>query len=280
MLKGLAPGAIGVTTRTLEDRVAAAKTGGFEAVEIDVKEVADRLETDGTDAVLQVLGDIEPAGWGLPTDWRSSEEKFRADLLELPRLAGAAAAIGCHRTFTWIMPGSNDLPLEDNLRFHVDRFTSVAAILEGAGCRLGLEYIGPKTLRDQFKHPFLFTAEGMLNMAQEIGPNVGLLLDAWHWYTSGETADQLRQLSESDIVYVHVNDAPAGIDRDEQVDNTRALPGETGVIPIKDFLQALRDIGYDGPVVPEPFKKELADLPSDEDRLRLVGASMDKILGR
>ena len=57
----------------------------------------------------------------------------------------------------------------------------------------------------------------------------------------------------------------------------RALPGETGVIDIAGFLQALRAIGYDGPVVPEPFKKELSDLPSDEARLRTVGAAMDAI---
>ena len=64
---------------------------------------------------------------------------------------------------------------------------------------------------------------------------------------------------------------------DEQVDNVRALPGETGVIDIAGFLQALRTIGYDGPVVPEPFKKELNDLPSDDDRLEVVGSAMTAI---
>lgn len=64
---------------------------------------------------------------------------------------------------------------------------------------------------------------------------------------------------------------------EEQVDTVRALPGETGVIDINSFLRALAAIGYDGPVVPEPFKKELADLPSDEARLEVVGAAMDGI---
>jgi len=45
-----------------------------------------------------------------------------------------------------------------------------------------------------------------------------------------------------------------------QVDSVRALPGETGVIDIAGFLQALHAIGYSGPVTPEPFKKELGGM--------------------
>ena len=76
---------------------------------------------------------------------------------------------------------------------------------------------------------------------------------------------------------MHVNDAPAGIHVDEQIDSVRDLPGVTGVLDIVGFLQALRDIGYDGPVTPEPFKKELKDLPSDGERLVVANAAMDKI---
>jgi sugar phosphate isomerase/epimerase len=119
--------------------------------------------------------------------------------------------------------------------------------------------------------------QGMLDMGAEIGPNVGLLLDCWHWYTSHGTVEDLRRLKPEQVVYVHVNDAPSGVPVDEQVDSVRCLPGETGVIDIAAFLQVLQSIGYDGPVTPEPFKKELKDLPDDEARLKTVGASMDKI---
>ena len=39
----------------------------------------------------------------------------------------------------------------------------------------------------------------------------GLLLDAWHLYTSGGSVDDLDKISKSDIVNVHVNDAPRGL---------------------------------------------------------------------
>ena len=47
---------------------------------------------------------------------------------------------------------------------------------------------------------------------------------------------------------VDLNDAPAGIPVDEQVDNKRELPAATGVIDVKAFLGCLKEIGYKGPV--------------------------------
>ncbi|MBV9866446.1 MAG: sugar phosphate isomerase/epimerase [Abitibacteriaceae bacterium] len=279
MYKALSPGAIGVKTANLQEAIAAAQTGGFEGVEFSVHEVAGLVEAQGADYVKGLFADakLKPAGWGLPTDWRSSEENWRKGLDELPRLAKAAAAIGCPRTMTWILPGSNDRPYEENRRFHIERFTPIAQILADNGCHLGLEFIGPKTLRDSQKYPFVYKMNDMLEMGREIGPNVGLLLDCWHWYTSEGNLEELKALRPEQVVYVHVNDAPAGVDINEQVDNVRALPGETGVIDIAGFLQALQTIGYDGPVTPEPFKKELNDLPSDAARLEKVGAAMNGI---
>ena len=279
MLKALSPGAIGVTTRTLEERVAAARQG-FQAVELDIDETVRRVDEGGAESVLSVMGEIKPAGWGLPVDWRGEESNWRAGLDKLAKQAKAAQAVGCTRTSTWILSGSNDRPMEENRRFHIERFTPIAEILGEHGCSLGLEFLGPKTMREQFKHEFVYRMEDMLAMGREIGPNVGLLLDCWHWYTSGSTVDDLKKLTAKDVVYVHVNDAPEGIPLDQQMDGTRCLPGETGVIPIAEFLRVLQDIGYDGAVVPEPFKKELADLPTDADRLKVVAQGMDKIFSQ
>jgi sugar phosphate isomerase/epimerase len=280
MYSALSPGAIGVAAPTIEDAIAAARQGGFAGVEVNVRELAERVAREGAGA-LRALFDgsgVRPAAFGLPVDWHGSEEAWRRDLRALPDLARAAASVGCTRTNMWIMPASDDLTYAENRRFHLERLGPVASALGEHGVRFGLEFIGPKTLRDGKRHEFVYTLEGMLDLAAEIGPNVGLLLDCWHWYTSHGTLEALRALTPEQIVYVHVNDAPAGVPIDDQVDNVRALPGETGVIPIADFLAALDRIGYDGPVVPEPFKASLRDLPSDAERLRVVGDSMRKIM--
>ncbi len=66
----------------------------------------------------------------------------------------------------------------------------------------------------------------------------------------------------------------------KDVNSVHGLSGETGVINIAGFLQSLQAIGYDGPVTPEPFKKELGDLTSDEARLHTVGEAMRKIFSQ
>jgi sugar phosphate isomerase/epimerase len=77
-------------------------------------------------------------------------------------------------------------------------------------------------------------------------------------------------------VHVHVNDAPAGIPVDEQLDNRRAMPGETGVIDIAAFLGSLAKIGYAGPVMAEPFSQAVRELPA-EKAVRVTSESLDRI---
>lgn len=282
MFKALSPGAINVRTTSLQEALAAAQQGGFEGVEFNATEVANLIDAHGAEYVRGLFeqAGLKVAGWGLPVDWRGTEEKWRDGLASLQRQAQAAAAIGGTRCSTWIMPSSNDRDFDENWNFHLERLGPIAQILADNGCQFGLEFIGPKTLRDAAQYQFVYRMQHMLELGAAMGPNVGLLLDCWHWYTSGGTLDELRALRPEQVVYVHVNDAPAGIALDEQVDNVRALPGETGVIDIAGFLQALQEIGYDGPVVPEPFKQELKSLPSDEARLTTVGATMTTIFER
>jgi sugar phosphate isomerase/epimerase len=64
-------------------------------------------------------------------------------------------------------------------------------------------------------------------------------------------------------VAVDLNDAPAGIPREQQIDGQRELPAATGVIPVASFLGALRKVGYDGPVRAEPFNKALNAMDND-----------------
>ncbi len=197
MYKALSPGAIGVRAANLEESLAAAKIGGFDGVEFSPSEIADLIAASGVEAVRGLFTEagLRPAGWGLPIDWRGSEENWQAGLRDLPRLAAAAAAIGGTRVSTWIMPCSNDRPYDENYEFHVQRFTPIARILGDHGVSLGLEFIGPKTLRQTQTHPFIHTMEAMLGLGRDIGPNVGLLLDCWHWYTSQGTMESLKSLT-------------------------------------------------------------------------------------
>jgi len=195
---------------------------------------------------------------GLPVQFRRDEEQFHKGLAQLPKQANVLRQLGVGRMATWIMPGHNELTYLRNFEQHKKRLREVSKVLGDNNIRFGLEFVGPRTSRVRYRFPFICTQLGMMELVNSIGTgNVGLLLDSWHWYTSHGTVEELLQLSNKDIIHVHVNDAPAGIPTDQQVDNQRRLPVTTGVIDLRGFINALMKIGYDGPVECEPFDQEL-----------------------
>ncbi len=214
---------------------------------------------------------------GLPIEFRRDENRFRTDMARLPEQAGLLRQMGVKRIATWVMPGHRELTYFQNFKQLERRFREIANILKDNDLRLGLEFVGPRTSRARSRFPFICTQIGMMELVDAIGTgNVGLLMDSWHWYTSHGTVEELLQLSNKDIVHVHVNDAPKGIPVDQQIDSRRALPVTTGVIDMKGFINALLKIGYDGPVECEPFDQELSKM-EDDAALQKTIASLNRI---
>lgn len=277
MDKTLSPGAIGIRGLSLRDSIEMARMAGFDSVVFDVKEAAGL----GADAAGELFAknDVRPGYWGLPVNWRQDDQRD-AGLAQLGELAAFARALGCPLVTTGVMPGSNDLAYQENFTWHVERLRPVAQVLRDNGCRLGIEFIGPKTFRAPFTHEFIYSMGGMVELAKALGTgNVGLLLDAWHLYTSGEDVSDLDSITANDVVAVHVNDAPPGIHRDEQIDSVRALPLETGVLDLVGFMGKLQRMGYAGPVMPEPFSQRLDDLAATDPAAaaRETARSMDAL---
>jgi sugar phosphate isomerase/epimerase len=274
MFKSLSVGAIGVKADLATAADLAARYG-FDAVHVNVREVA-ALGAKQAQGVLARAG-VRAAGFGLPIQYRQDEAEFDVALRELRELAGVAQAMGLTRATTWVPSWHDTLDFAANTALLRDRFGRIAAILKDYGVRFGLEFLGPKTLRDGHKYEFIHTMDGMLAFCEEIGTgNVGLLLDAFHWYTAGGTMADLERLTDAEIVDVHVNDAPAGVPLDRQLDGVRGLPGETGVIGVPAFLAAVARIGYTGPVMVEPFSQRVRELPP-EDAVRVTGETLNKV---
>jgi sugar phosphate isomerase/epimerase len=260
MYKALSPGAIGVGVQ-IEDCVKLARKNGFQGIYFDVRWAAEA----GATRALETLDGLRPAAFGLPFDYRSGTVEFTEYVNELSELAEVAAAMGCTRCSTWVPSWNEEMDYEENFQFHRRRLQWIGNVLSAQGIYFGLEFIGPKTCRTGHRYEFIHTMSEMLRLCREVvSSKLGLLLDSWHWYTSGGTLEEIGKLRKEQVVDVHINDAPAGIPVDEQIDSVRALPGETGVIDLAGFLGALKAIGYDGPVMAEPFSQRVRDMPAEE----------------
>ncbi len=254
----LTPGAIGIKADP-GDVITLAREHGFESVQPNGAHLAN-LDADRRKALAAELAEkgLKWGAAGLPVDFRGDEATFRADMATLPEQAAALREVGATRVGTWLKPFHESLTYLANFHQHATRIREVSTVLGDHGLRFGLEYVGTKTLWTQTRHAFIHTmAETKELIAEVDAGNLGFVLDSWHWFTAGETADDIRSLTNDDVVACDLNDAPAGIPVDEQLDNQRELPAATGVIDIKAFLTALVAIGYDGPVRAEPFNKPL-----------------------
>jgi sugar phosphate isomerase/epimerase len=205
-----------------------------------------------------------------------SEEEFQAGLKALPATAKALQRAGATRVGTWIMSAHPTLTYRENFKAHSQRLRQVAGVLGDHGCRLGMEYLGPKTLWASSRYPFIHTLPEMKELIAEMGrPNVGIVLDSWHWFTAGGTLADLKTLTNKDVVSIDLNDAPLNIPLDQQQDGQRELPCATGVIDVGGFLNTLTALGCDAPVRCEPFNAALRAMPP-EQALRTTIASMRK----
>jgi len=274
MFRAFAGGPIGVKVG-FDEAVEMAAHFGFEGIYLDPGYVTQ----NGPETVVQMLDErnLQAAGWGLPVAFLAPQADFEAQISKLPQVADLCSRAGGVRTSTWIASGSNDMQFDQMFDFLSGRIARAARILKEHDVRLGLEFLGPKTIRAKFKHEFIYTMDGMLKLCRSVGTgNVGLLLDAWHLYTGGGSVEDVLTLTDHDVVNVHINDAPAGIPLEKQMDGVRCLPGETGVIGVPRFLQRLKQIGYTGPVMAEPFNERLRQMKPD-DAVRATKEAIDSV---
>jgi len=156
----------------------------------------------------------------------------------------------------------------------IDRIQQVAERGNAHGLYTVLEFVGLHTadVPTATYHSLNDTMEliGRVNR-----PNVGVLLDSYHWYLSGGTAAEITAIPTGVPLFVHINDAPAGnVERLD--DSMRVLPGE-GVIDLEAYLGAIAAREYDGPVSIELFSEKLRAMEPTEAARIALGATVEAI---
>ena len=239
---------------------------GFEGVDPDPGYFSQLTD----DELKELLDDLKAKNLrlgvaGLPVDFRKDVQTFSDGLKNLPTTAKLLSRAGVSRLSTYVLSFSDDLTYLQNFRQHACRLRACAQVLRDYGQRLGIEYVGPRTSWRSGRHPFIHTLSEMKELMVAIGTeNLGVQLDSYHWYNAEETEGDLLALRNQDVVTVDLNDAPAGLPLDKLMDLSRELPAATGVIPVKNFLDALLKIGYNGPIAAEPFNAALRAMPIDQ----------------
>jgi sugar phosphate isomerase/epimerase len=236
-----------------------AASTGYGGVDVNLSAAMNQ----GLDATRAVFGElkIKPSNVNVPVTFNKDEDKFQSDLKKLDEAAAFCAAIECP-AMLGILPPASPTPKTELRKIIQDRVSAIGEVLHRAKLRLGLEFLGPLHFRTAQPHEFIWRMDEALAFVKECGPNVGLLLDVWHWHHAGATKADILTAGKDRIVHVHLSDCPK-LPADAVRDNQRVLPGE-GVIDLTGFFRALKAIGYREGVSPEPIGRIPKDMPAEE----------------
>ncbi|MBT2503761.1 sugar phosphate isomerase/epimerase [Curtobacterium sp. ISL-83] len=115
-----------------------------------------------------------------------------------------------------------------------------------------------------------------LQLIEQAGrDNVGIALDTWHFWTTGDTLDEVRALPKELIKAVHLSDG-LELDRATEVPDQsrhRNVVIGGGSIPLQQWVDAIKSTGYDGWWVSEMFSTR-----ADEQDPLAVATAMRTLL--
>lgn len=200
----------------------------------------------------------------LPVEVRQDEATFVSTLPGLKDACGRAAQAGCKVALLCIPP-SSEQPRAAQARLYRERLKKCCAVLDEHSIRLALECITPLHMLRAHPYEFIWHNAEMLDFGFSISPNIGLIVDAWHWHHGGADPDSIRSVPGDRILDVHLSDSPAAPPEDIR-DSERLLPGR-GVIDFRTFFQLLDEKQYSGALEVEVFGGLADRTPGDAAQL-------------
>ncbi|MCM3870804.1 MAG: sugar phosphate isomerase/epimerase [Pyrinomonadaceae bacterium] len=232
--------------------IRAAEAAGFDFVEIWASKLRKYLVTHSAVDLRKLfdqsgleplsINSIEHVTFRGPDDY----DAIKAECEELSSLA---ATLRC--PYIVVVPGR--LPeqapsLEEIIDESVRVLTDLGTIAERHGVALAFEFLGQADCSVQ-----------TLELADEIvrrvdRPDVGLVIDSFHFYAGGSTIDMIETLAPESLFVFHINDAE-NLPREQLQDSHRLLPG-LGILPLAEMLKAFKRIGYDRVASVEIFRPE------------------------
>jgi 2-keto-myo-inositol isomerase len=167
----------------------------------------------------------------------------------LHELGKIAQAIGCPTVVVVPSPSPvRDFPWCDIMAEYVKVLRDLSNIAHLYGINLSFEFLG-------FGWCSVRTPRAAFEIIQKVDrDNIGLTIDAAHFYCGGGLMSELDNLDPKRIFAFHLDDLE-DTPKEAISDGTRLLPG-LGVVPLDDICARLKRIGYAGSCSIELFRPE------------------------
>ncbi len=215
---------------------------GFDAVEI-LPFDPDNFPAAKVKAAAADLGLIVNTGYGMPEQYnvispdpavRKAGVEFSKRLIDLSNEAGArvfGGAIYCGWGYI-----TGKMRTADEWKWGVENYRAIAEYAASTSdLILAIEPL------NRFESHFINIAADAVKFIDEVGmPNVKVHLDTFHMIREEDSFAGAVRTAGSRVGYVHA------------CENQRGIPG-SGLVPWREFFDALGEVGYDGCITIESF---------------------------
>jgi sugar phosphate isomerase/epimerase len=227
-----------------EDECAAYRAAGFRNVELWLPKLF-KLGLSpaaiGTALNNHELTAVSACAWSAPL--ASAQGELEPRLPELECFLEAAQALSVPRFI--VFNGFSGEVKQDDYKQAAERMARIADLAAGYHVRIALEFIAGARFLGSF-------ATALSVVRQAARPNLGVLLDTFHFYAGISKVEDLALARPGEIEHVHFHDAPASIPRERLTDRDRLPHGEGG-FPLRAIAGALSRAGYRGNLSVELF---------------------------
>jgi len=261
----------GATTMTsdLETDVSITAGAGFKALEVWTEKMDRYLNSHRLDDLIALFVNHSVKPLALNSiefiAFRGSEyAQIQARLHELGRIA---QAIGCPTIVVVPSPlPARDLSWSDVVNEYVQVLRNLSDIASQYNVRLSFEFLG-------FGWCSVRTPRAAFEIVQKCDrDNVGMTVDAAHFYGGGGLISELDQLDPARVFAFHLDDLE-DTPKEAITDATRLLPG-LGIVPLNDICTHMKQIGYDGSCAIELFRPEYWDWDPQQLAIRAREAAL------
>jgi 2-keto-myo-inositol isomerase len=236
--------------------IAVAGRAGFDFVEIWAAKLLGYLDRGGIPALRRDLkrAGVEAATLNSVEHVTFNDPSGHIRMLEdFQRFCRVAEAINAETVIVVPSPRPKGVSLASIERESVRVLRELSRIARPYGVRLAYEFLG---FADCTVNTLAQCAEIVDKVAR---PNVGLVLDTFHFFAGGSTVASIREVNPEKIFIVHINDVERA-PRRKMHDALRLYPGK-GILPLTSILRALKAIGYTGRVSVEIFRPQYWNRP-------------------
>jgi sugar phosphate isomerase/epimerase len=246
--------------------IRAAKALGYDSIELWAPKVLRYLDAGFTvDDIASELGTLPVPMLDVIVGFeRLHPADVEARLQECARLAEVAERIGCPTIQIVATEDFSDPGWPEQRRALIDSIRAMTAVTAAHGINLAIE-------------PLVYSPFSSIPQALEVidgvgSDSVGLCLDTWHLWTSGEDWDTVAALDPALILSAQLSDTLPRSGPQWRDSVRAALPGD-GILPIREAVQAIEATGYRGHWCVEM----LSDKHREWDQMELGASLLERL---